>query len=167
MYMFCWETQYYISIHGIQHISMMHSVHVTIYIILYYAPDGRLYFVVASVILYFTTVQYNGWCYMQGTPAVLYAGYVKISVRTVLNGMVLSKLLFWSKSFFLFYIFYWPASTTYWYCASPPPWFPNRSRPPIPPTPRLVSTQQQPTNQPLRPEYSAARTPLHAAALRR
>ena len=39
---------------------------------------------------------------MQGTPAVLYAGYVKISVRTVLHGMVLSKLLFWSKSFFPF-----------------------------------------------------------------
>ena len=67
-----------------------------------------------------------GWSYMQGTPAVLYAGHVQISVRTVLHGMVLSKLLFWSKSFFLFYNFYWPASTTYWYCASPPPCFPNR-----------------------------------------
>ena len=66
---------------------------------------------------------------MQGTPAVLYAGHVQISVRTVLHGMVLSKLLFWSKSFFVFYIFYWPASTTYWYCASPPPpRFPNRYR---------------------------------------
>ena len=43
---------------------------------------------------------------MQGTPAVLYAGYVKISVRTVLHGMVLSKLLFWSKSFFPFFTFF-------------------------------------------------------------
>ena len=46
---------------------------------------------------------------MQGTPAVLYAGHVQISVRTVLRGMVLSKLLFcWSKSFFIFTFFTGP-----------------------------------------------------------
>ena len=45
---------------------------------------------------------------MQGTPAALYAGHVQISVRTVLHGMVLSKLLFWSKSFSAFYIFTGP-----------------------------------------------------------
>ena len=48
---------------------------------------------------------------MQGTPAVLYAGHVQISVRTVLHGMVLSKLFVLVEIFFSFFlIFYWPAS---------------------------------------------------------
>ena len=80
--------------------------------------DRALYLelVVAVVILLspLVVIQYNKqksffwWCYMQGTPAVLYAGHVQISVRTVVHSMVLSKLLFWSKSFSLFTFFTGP-----------------------------------------------------------
>ena len=78
-------------------------------------------------ILQYQTLPWNiGWCYMQGTPAVLYMQVMSKSVYVLYCMVWYCRNFFLVEIFFRFLHFYWPASTTYWYCASPPPRCPNR-----------------------------------------